>query len=228
MIRNVYTNKQLSKVQKYNKFLILRTYNALVIIALYVFISFNAIKIVADSPFMGLLYLLGLSFVIYYIVVLHNRAFYGLYTPIKNYQEHIMVVLGNNKSKHGLMSMINTIFLTALVFFVVTTNIYVVIGFAAITLLLHMVLVDTNDLGKIGRAAKKLDMDVEDYRLFDNGIFENLTAEQVFYVYSKREELVAFIALDKQLTAEKLQAKIDKEEYALVTMMTRQMEKLGK
>lgn len=228
MIRNVYTNKQLNKIQKYNKFLILRTYNALVIIALYVFISFNAINIVAERPFIGLIYLLALSFVIYYIVVLHNRAFYGLYTPIKTYQEHIMIVLGNNKSKHGLMSLFNTIFLTALVYFVVTKNIYVVLGFAVITLLLHMVLVDTNDLGKIGRVAKKLAVDVEEYRLFDNDIFENLTAEQVFYVYSKREELVAFIALDKQLTAEKLQAKIDKEEYALVTMMTKQMEKLGK
>lgn len=228
MIRSTYTNKTLLGISKYRKFLILRTYNALVVITLYIFTVANAIEIANTHPLIGLIYLLSLSFAIYFLVTVHNRSFYGLFTPVKQYQANILKVVQNNKSRHGFLALMNSLFASSLVYFVITHNLYFVLGFGLFTLILHMILVDTNDLQKIYRAAKKLDLDVDEYRLFDNSLFENLTREQVFYVYCIREELVAFIALNKQLDKVKLKEEIDREEYVLLTMIARQMERLGK
>lgn len=228
MIRNLYTNKDLKKVPKYQKFLILRTYNLFAITVLWAFITVNSIKLVKTTPLLGLTSFLGFSFAIYILVVMHNKSFYGLFTPIKSYQEHMLVMLGNNKSKHGALSLINSAFLGLLFYFAINSNLIYAGIFTLITFLLHMILVDTNDLGKIGRVAKKLDVDVSEYRLFDNDLFESLTTEQIFYVHSVREQLVVFCVLNKELTAKEFNSAIDKEEYLLITMIANQMEKLGK
>lgn len=228
MIRSVYTNNQLKKVGKYKKFLMLRTYNLLIIAVLFSFTVFNAMKMVSETPIIALVYLLAILFVLYVIVVVHDRSFYGLFTPLKIYQENMINVLNNNKGRHGLISLVNTLFLSVLVYFVITEDIIIVAVFALVTLIVQMALVDIADLSKINKIAKKFEIDIDEYRIFDNSIFENLTKEQIFYVHCKREELVAFIALNKELTKEQLVEKFDREEYMLITMIARQMERLGK
>ncbi|WOO88983.1 hypothetical protein R2F61_08955 [Mollicutes bacterium LVI A0078] len=228
MIRSVYTNAELKKVAKYQKFVMLRTFNSLVITILAIFITFNAITLVKTNPLQGLIYFLAFSFVIYIVVAMHNKSFYGLFTPMKLYQEHIMIVIKNNKGKLGLLAIVNTLFLTVLVYFVITHNIIVIGVFAVITLLIHLTFIDLNDVSKIAKKASKFDIDIDDYRLCDNDIFENLTTGQAYYVHSVREELVAFIALNKELTATEFKQKLDREEYLLVTMISKQMERFGK
>lgn len=228
MIRSLYTNDQLTKITKYRKFMIYRTYNLLVLVFLYVYMTGTSILIVNQSPIIGLVRFLLFSFVIYIIVVVHDRSFYGLYTPTKLYQEHILEQVNNNKSRHSVLALINTLFLIVLFYFIVSQDVIVVGIFALITFIIQFMFVDLNDLGKIARVAKKLDVDVDDYRLFDNDLFDSLTNEQVFYVYGKREELVAFCALTKNLTKEQFQERLDHEEYILVTMIANQMEQLGK
>ncbi len=228
MIRSIYTNAELKKVPKYKKFVLLRTFNNLVIVTLAVFITFNAINIVKVNPLQGLIYFLAFSFVIYIVVAMHNKSFYGLFTPMKLYQEHIMIVIKNNKGKLGLLALINTLFLTVLVYFIITHNIIMIGVFAVISLLIHMTFIDINDVSKIAKKATQFDIDIDDYRICDNDIFDNLTTGQTYYVHSVREELVAFIALNKDLTATEFKQRLDREEYLLVTMISRQMERLGK
>ncbi len=228
MIRNTYRNKDLSKISKYQKFLVLKAYNSLLLACLYVYAMFKSIEMINSNGYQGLIYFLVISVLIYFVVMLHDKSFYGLQTPIKSYQQNMLIVLHNKKSRHGLNSLISTLFMTILVFIIVNPTIYVLGGFAILTFILHMLLVDTNDLGKIYKKAQKLDIDITEYRLFDNSIFESLTSAQVFYVHNKREELVAYIGLNKDLQAKQLQQRIDQEEYALITMITKQMERLGK
>lgn len=229
MIRNTYTNKDLRKVPKYQKFLILRTYNLLVVAILFAFIIADSIQKAKDNPIFGLTYFLAFSFVIYIIVAMHNKSFYGMFTPIKSYQEHMLVQLNNNKGRHGLLSIINSAFFAIIFYFTVSNNLMVAGGFAVITLLLQMMLVDTADLAKIYKVSKRFDVDITDYRLFDNELFESLTNEQIYYVHCVREEIVVFCSLaGKELSESEFKQKIDKEEYVLVTMLANQMERLGK
>lgn len=229
MIRNTYTNKDLRKVPKYQKFLILRTYNLLVVAILFAFIIADSIQKAQDYPILGLTYLLAFSFVVYILVAMHNKSFYGMFTPIKSYQEHMLVQLNNNKGRHGLLSIINSAFFSIVFYFTVSNNLMITGGFAVLTLVLQMMLVDTADLAKIYKVSKRFDIDITDYRLFDNELFESLTNEQIYYVHSIREEIVIFCSLaGKELTESEFKQKIDKEEYVLVTMLANQMERLGK
>ncbi len=228
MIRNTYRNKELGKISKYKKFFMLKAYNSIVILGLYIYAMFKAIDIANTNGYSGLIYFLIISVLIYFAVVLHDKSFYGLLTPLKSYQQNMLIVLQNKKSRHGLNSLLSSLFLTVIVFVVVSPSIYILGGFAIFTFIVHMLLVDTNDLGKIYKKTQKLDIDISDYRLFDNSLFESLTAAQVFYVHNKREEIVAYIALNNNLTSKQLKERIDQEEYVLISMITKQMERLGK
>lgn len=228
MIRSLYTNKDLKKVPKYRKFMLYRAYNIGSLLVMYGFITVASITKMESTPIIGLLTLLGFSFVIYVIVAVHNHAFYGLNTPVKSFQEHIMEITNNNKGKNPVLAIFNTLFLTVLFFILISQNVITVAIYGLVTLIVQFLLIDLNDLGKIAKVAKKLDVEVEEYRLFDNDLFSSLTNEQVFYVYSKREELVAFCALTKDLDRATFQERLDREEYILVTMIAKQMEKLGK
>lgn len=228
MIRNRYTNKQLYKVSKYRKFLLLRAYHLIVLTSLYTVICFRAIRLIGQNQLHGLAYFLGFSFMIYFIFMIQNRAFYGVATPVKLYQEKILKALGNKKSYYSVFAIFDTLFYTVLVYFIISNSIYACAVFALVSFVLQLALIDINDLHKIKKTAAKLAVDISDYRLFDNDLFSSMTREQIFYVYAIREELVAFISLDKKLTEKKLVDKIEEEEYMLVTMLTRQMEKLGK
>ncbi len=228
MIRSLYTNDELKKIPKYRKFLIYRTYNLLTLVLLYAYMTRTSITIMTDNPIRGLITFLLFSFVIYIIVAIHNKSFYGLYTPMKLYQEHILQQVHNKKSQHSMLALMNTLFLVILFYVIVSSELVIVGVFALITFIIQFMFIDMNDLAKIAKVAKKLDVDVDDYRLFDNDIFESLTNEQITYVYGKREELVAFCALTKDLTKEQFQERLDHEEYILVTMIATQMEQLGK
>lgn len=228
MIRNKYTNSQIKKIPKYNKFLLFRSFNSIVLFFLYFIALFNAIRIVNQTPIYALMYMLIFSFIIYFIIVVNDKALYGLYTSLKNYQAHMLEVVSNKKSKHGFLSLFNTLFMTTLLYVLVTSNIYVVGAFALISLVVQMVLVDTADLPKILKLAKKFDVDISEYRVLDNDVFHNLTKEQVFYVHCTREKLLVSFALNKQLDAKRFKAELDEEEYIFISMLAKQMEKLGK
>ncbi|WOO87226.1 hypothetical protein RZE82_08915 [Mollicutes bacterium LVI A0039] len=228
MIRNKYTNKQLTKIPKYQKFLMLRSFNLLFIIFIYVMMTFKANLIVSSGEILGLSYLLGCSVVAYVLIILHNKSFYGLVTPLKIYQEQMLKSLSNKKSRHGLYSLLITLFYTVLMYFIVTKDLRIVGGFALLTLFIQFALVDVNDLAKINYMAKKLDLEIDEYRILDNDYFDNLTKEQIFYVYTVREEIVVYLYLNKNIQAEALKAKLDEEEYLFVTMLAKQMEKYGR
>lgn len=228
MIKNKYTNQQLSKIPKYRKFLMFRTFNLLILVTLYTVATFNSVMLIPYQANLGLLYFFAYSFVILIIVLLHNYALYGLTTSVKRYQARVIKVLQNNKSRHGLLVVLITILYTILAYFIISKQVIFLGVFAIVCLVVQFILVDTNDLGKIKKRASKLEVDIDEYRILDNDIFENLTREQIFYVYAKREEIVVYMYLTKELTAEQFKAKLDKEEYLLVTMMAKQMEDLGR
>lgn len=228
MIRNKYTNSQIKGIPKYNKLLLFRIFNSLVLFTLYFVALFKGISITNQTPIYGLMYMLIFSFIIYFIIVVNDKALYGLYTPLKNYQAHMLTVVSNKKSKHGLLSLFNTLFLTVLIYTLVTSKVYVVAAFALLSLIVQMVLIDTGDLLKILKLAKKLDVDVSGYRVLDNDLFYNLTQEQVYYVHCTREKLLVSFALNKQLDSEQFKEALDEEEYILISMLAKQMEKLGK
>lgn len=228
MIRNNYTNSQIKNISKYKKFLLFRTFNGLVLFILYFVALFNGISIINQSPIIGLTYMLVFSFIIYFIIVVNDKALYGLYTPLKNYQAHMLEIVSNKKNKHGLLSLFNTLFMTALIYVLITPNVYILGAFVLISLIVQMVLIDTADLPKILKLAKKLEVDVSEYRILDNDVFSNLTKEQVYYVHCVREKLVVSFAINKQLDNKQFKEILDEEEYKFISMLTKQMEKLGK
>lgn len=228
MIRSLYTNNQLKKIPKYRKLMIHRSYNLLILTFLYVYMTASSILMVKQTPIAGMVYFLLFSFVFYIVVAVHNRSFYGLNTPIKLYQERILTQVNNNLNKCPFLGLMNTLFLTVLLYVLVVQNLVVVIGFAVVTFGLQVILIDIDDVAKITKIGNKFEVDVSEYRILDNDIFESLTKEQIFYVYSQREQLVASFAFTKDLTANQFRNQLDHEEYILVTMLANQMEQLGK
>lgn len=236
MIRSVYTNKRLLKISKYQKMLMLKAYNIILLFTIYILALKSIIEMANYNQTRdGFILLIIYSLLIVLYIYIFSSLYYGLITPVKMYQSRAMIKLNVKKSRSSMYAFILSFLIAPMVYFVLAngfgldiTILYISIGIVIITFLINGFLMDFNDLGKIYKRSKKLQVDISEYKIFDKGIFENITLDQKYYLYSIREIIAADIRLNKKMTAEEFKELIDKQEYIFVSLITKQMEKLGK
>ncbi len=224
MIRSQFSNKELLKTSKYMRFEIAKIYNAMIFFTLYVIVFFNSIHILDHDPLLALIYFLAYSVAIYFVLYLFSRSFYGILNPAKTYQNYILNKIVFSGANQSLILILMSVITAILVFAIMDSNlIYTGVVFL-VSFVINTLFILPNDAVYIRKVADKLDIDGDDYRILDDYIVNTLSQEQKVYLYTKREEIAGAILTNKKIEKEELKALLDKEEYVIVSMVTRQIE----
>lgn len=217
------TLKELSSIAKYRKFNIIKLFNTLVFFTTLVSILFK----LEHQLYSYELNILTISEFIFFIAALLVQYTYlfGFTTSNRYYQRRLLIKCNFKKTKLNRMIFLQAILNGILAFIASNNNIYVFGAIMLITLFIHLILIDINDLPSIKKRLNKLGIDYEQYKILNDDNFDILNAKQKLYVFIKREELNNQIIRNNDVVV--IKSKLDREEYIYLRMITSQIEKLN-